>query len=286
MKYRLSLSGEDCSGLGSLDLEGVGLIRGEFLLRDRLASLRIASAVSALQTYVGDVCAEFAGRPVWYRLVDLWSDEAAVLSGSPTEEREHNPILGSRGIRRCLADLELMRIELNLLSEVSANHSNLCLLVPFVQDASEFKSAVEQIRLARFEGRVGAMLEIPSALLDANSFVQAGASNLLIGMNDLSCLTLGRDRGSYELKLHTALWRLIDMVPQSLPPGFEWGVAGSLKSEIIHRAKRAGAGYVSVHYAEAASILKLDSGLFPQSNYVKSVKEKTAEAKRGLRRAD
>ena len=134
LHFRLSLSGEPVDGLAEMPFEAVGLLRGEFLLRERLESLRVPAAREALQRYLDRVTREFAGRPVWYRLVDLWSDEAATLAGTPPEQREHNPMLGQRGIRRGLADRRLLEAELALVTEVARDHPNLHILVPFVQD--------------------------------------------------------------------------------------------------------------------------------------------------------
>lgn len=279
MEIMLSLSGEPVQGLGALPFTGVGLIRGEFLLRQRLKSLRVHSVAEELQTYLDDVAREFAGRPVWYRLADLWVDEASVLEGSPYESPEHNPMLGNRGVRRGLSDPALLDRELRLVAEVAKTRENLHLLLPFVQDAEEFGRVRERAENAGYTGRIGAMLEIPCAILDAPSFVTAGASNLLVGLNDLSCLLLGRNRGSAAMKLHPIIWQLVDRLKLELPVAFDWGVAGSLSRALLERAADAGVPYASVHYAEAAALTGFKEDNFPHVGHVRKVKDQTLAAR-------
>lgn len=279
LHFRLSLSGEPVDGLAALPFEAIGLLRGEFLLRERLQSLRVPAAGEALQRYLDRVTREFAGRAVWYRLADLWSDEAATLAGTPPEQCEHNPMLGQRGIRRGLVDLALLETELALVAEVARDHPNLHILVPFVQDANEFGAVAELATATGHPNRLGSMLEVPAALIDPAAFARAGATNLLIGMNDLSCLLLGRDRGPKSMKLHPALWRLVEGVRDALPAGVEWGIGGSLGADILARAEATGVPYACVHYAEAASLLSLPEDKFPHAGHVRRVKQITVQAK-------
>jgi phosphoenolpyruvate-protein kinase (PTS system EI component) len=280
LRLRLALGGEAVDGLGVLPFEAVGLVRGEFILRERCESLRLPGAAAALARYLDRVAREFRGRDVWYRLADLWSDEAATLRGTPPHLREHNPMLGLRGIRRGLADPEILEVELSLLAELGRDHPNLHMLVPYVEDADQFALIAERAAAAGHPNRIGSMLEIPAALLDASSFVRAGATNLLIGLNDLSCLMLGRDRGPLEIKLHPTLWRVVEEVRQALPDIFDWGIAGKMNAAVLQRAKDAGVPYACVHYADASALAGLPAQAFPHADHVTRVKNITERAKR------
>lgn len=282
MELRLSLSGEPVEALSSLPFAGVGLLRGEFILRERCESLRVPEAANAVQRYLYQVCQEFKGREVWYRLVDLWSDEARTLVGSPAKEFEHNPMLGQRGIRPGLIDRRLMQLELALVAEVANSCPNLHVLTPFVQDASEFALIADMLAAAGHPNRIGSMLEIPSAAMDAASFARAGATNLLIGLNDLSCLLLGRDRGPQDMKLHPALWRVVEGVRDSMPTNIDWGLGGALSEAVLARAAVACVPYVCLHYADAPALAGLPPEAFPHTDYVRKVKEITARAKASL----
>jgi phosphoenolpyruvate-protein kinase (PTS system EI component) len=281
MRIRLSLSGESVIGLGSQPFEGVGLLRSEFILRERLHSLRDRETRSALARYLHDAATEFRGRPCWYRFTDLWSDEAAVLAGAPSELPEQNPIIGLRGVRRGLVDPELLAIEMALVGEVSRSCPNIGLMFPYVEDANQFARLRDLARKAGFQGALGSMLEIPAAVLDAPAFVRAGAFNLLVGLNDLSSLFLGTNR-SDEAKAHPLLWQLISQMGESLPSGADWGIAGLLTPELMACARHARVPYVSVHYAQVPDLLSLPSQSFPDLLHVRNVKNRTREARSTL----
>ncbi|MEZ4294048.1 MAG: putative PEP-binding protein [Polyangiaceae bacterium] len=254
MELRVSLSGERATEPQVRCMAGVGLLRGEFLFRDREVYVTDALARADLAEYVGRVCAAFGQRPVWYRLADFWSDEANVLEGNTHVLEEPNPIIGVRGVRRALAFPEDAGLEIETLARVARNHENLHLLLPFVQDGDEMSEAARLCRGAGWQHRIGSMVEIPSAVLGAEDLIKAGASNLLVGLNDLTSLLLGRERGPNEMKLHVALWKAISTVKEAAGET-EWGIAGSLSAAVVQRAEAHGVPYVSVHYSELPSVL-------------------------------
>lgn len=279
MEYRISLSGERAGERPVQRMSGVGLLRGEFLFRDREVYVTDAQARADLAAYVASVCAAFGDRPVWYRLSDFWSDEANVLAGNAHVLDEGNPIIGVRGVRRILAYPEDSGLEIDALARVARSHASLRLLVPFVQDGDEMAEAVRLCRSAGWKGRMGSMLEIPSAIFGAADIVRAGATNLLVGLNDLTSLLLARERGPSEMKLHAAVWKSIAMVQQSVA-GTEWGLAGSMSPAIVERAEARGVPYVSVHYAELPTVLGAPEEELSDIHLVRDVKEKTRAAKR------
>lgn len=77
-----SLSGEDPANPALQSLAGVGLLRGEFIFRSRGQPVDHPAAMQALGDYLERTCQAHAKKPVWYRLCDLWSDEADALSQS------------------------------------------------------------------------------------------------------------------------------------------------------------------------------------------------------------
>lgn len=279
MDIRISLSGECPSDPPLLNLAGVGLVRGEFLFRDREVYVTNEQARADLATYVSGICRVFAGKPVWYRLSDFWSDEANVLQGNPHIEDEANPIVGMRGIRRVLAYPQDFALEVEEIAGVARTHPNLHLLFPFVQDGDEMADGIQLCRRAGWRGRFGSMIETPSAIFCAADIVKAGATNLLVGLNDLTCLLLARERGSNEMKLHHAVWKAVAVVRDSVS-GTEWGIAGSLSRDIIRRAENFGVPYVSVHYGELPDVLGVPPVELVDLDFVRRVKEKTRAAKR------
>ena len=277
MELRVTLSGERPSRDSMADFSGVGLLRGEFLLRDRQEHLTIHAARQSLRAYIEEICSLFAPRAVWYRLCDFWSDEANVLSGNDQEVDEHNPMLGNRGIRRGLRAPASLRLEMEAVAEVAHRHDNLHLLFPFVSDAHELAAATRLLGDIGWPNAFGAMIEIPSAVLDARRFLDLGARNLLIGMNDLSCLMLGRERGGDENKLHASVWWAVDQVSSAVGHEADWGIGGALSPAILDMARERDVPYVTIHYADLPLLVGTSRDSLQQIDYVKDVKRKTRD---------
>lgn len=71
MELRLSLSGESPNESELTALAGVGLLRGEFILRDLEKDISQPSCQRALQTYLEELSIAFSPKPVGYRFIDL-----------------------------------------------------------------------------------------------------------------------------------------------------------------------------------------------------------------------
>jgi len=290
MEMRVSLSGENPHKAAAFSgFAAVGLLRAEFLLREGLQSFRSPGMAAHVRSYVTATCQAFAGRPVWYRLADLWSDEAAVLTPSQDEPREQNPLLGHRGLRRALADPELFALEMDIITQVATEHQNLHLLFPFVSDAEEFAEAATFARHCGWPNRLGVMIETPAAILEAPRFVEEGACNFLVGLNDLSCLMLGRERGAAKMKEHRAVQAAIAMLREALGEGSkggkkEWGIGGSLTPSLLSMAKAQGAGYATIHYAETPDLVPDFAAEPEELGLQRRIKQKTNAAKAAQRK--
>lgn len=274
MKVRLSLSGEDPT-LGSLPcFDGVGLVRGEFLLREMNSNILQVGMGDHLERYLHKISLKFASLPVWYRLADLWSDEARLLRGNADIGDEANPMLGLRGCRRGLKNIDHLRVEVDALIRAwSANH-DIHLMFPFIRDAHEFKTMREVVRSLGWKGRIGSMIEIPSAAFCAKEIVDAGAENLMVGLNDLSCLLLGQERGGNAAKTHPAMEHILGMISKVAQSPVEWGVAGSMTKEIVTHLDKFPLSYVSVHYSELPELLGTPEECLPEVGHVAAVKKK------------
>jgi phosphoenolpyruvate-protein kinase (PTS system EI component) len=193
---------------------------------------------------------------------------------------EQNPLVGLRGVRRYFADKKHFCEELCVVKDVANVNDNVKLLVPFVQDAREFTKVFQMCKEAGWKGEIGSMIEIPSALLTAKEFVQAGATNLFVGLNDLTSLFLGRDRGDPSLKLHPALWHQISALSEAIGPSAKWGIGGNMSSEIVKTARASGAGYVSMHYDEVSKLMGIDPARTPDIGLVRTIKDHTNKLKK------
>jgi phosphoenolpyruvate-protein phosphotransferase (PTS system enzyme I) len=266
---------------------GVGLIRSEFFARRVLRSVLHEDVGKTIATYLDAVCTAMAGHDVWFRTADLWSDEANVLDGTQDIVEERNPIFGVRGIRRSFAMPDEFMAECRILAEVSARHDNLGVLFPFVADEVEFARAFRMAREAGVNAPIGSMVEIPSAALRATEIIDAGASVLLVGMNDLSCLTVGRERSAgFGDKLHPAVEELVrTAVKAAHSRSVRCGVAGSLSADVTAMAERCGADYVTIHYSQARQLLEAGEDIWPDEGLEREIKLRTRDAIRQFARA-
>jgi phosphoenolpyruvate synthase/pyruvate phosphate dikinase len=214
---------------------------------------------------------------VWYRVADFWSDEANILKGCDITVEEPNPLVGLRGIRRGFAEPDALDLELKALAQVAATRSNLHVLFPFVQDADELDRCTQFLDRARWPNRFGSMLEIPSALIDVPRMVAVGATNFLVGFNDLSSLLLGRERGGEEIQRHRAMWWAVDYVARHVPAQLEWGIAGRLSKQTIEAARERNVPYASIRYMDLPALLGLDPQQLPDLTLETTIKTRTRE---------
>jgi phosphoenolpyruvate-protein phosphotransferase len=197
-------------GLGA---RGVGLFRTEFLFLERH---RAPSEDEQADAY-GEVAGAFAPDPVTVRLLDVGGDKPISYVPIP---REDNPFLGQRALRLAGMHRELFVGQLRACYR-AATRGRVKVMAPMVADAADARLFLDLAQEARTSlaagGRgdveLGVMLEIPSAVLSADTYF-AELSFASLGTNDLLQYTLAADRGNaalerYRDSLHPAHLALI-----------------------------------------------------------------------------
>ncbi|WP_216207340.1 phosphoenolpyruvate synthase [Amycolatopsis aidingensis] len=201
---------EQAERVAALPVDGVGLLRAEFMLtealagrhpRDFLADRGAEEFVAALSASLLRITRAFHPRPVIYRATDFRTNEFRDLAGGKeAEPEEHNPMIGYRGCYRYVRDPELFRLELRTLADVREQTPNLHLMLPFVRTRWELAACLELIAaspLGRQRGlRRWVMAEVPSAVYWIGEYARMGIDGVSIGSNDLTQLMLGVDRDS------------------------------------------------------------------------------------------
>ncbi len=276
MDLRLGLSGERPPAAEHLPpgMDSVGLIRSEYLLRERELFLTDPAMQDYISSYVSDLSSNGSLGDIWYRTTEVTTPEANTLSGVDRVFYEADFMKGRRGIRRARELPETFLLEMRLLAEIARDRPNLHVLVPFVRDLDDFRFAVEMFESVSWPNRFGTMIEIPSAVDDVSAFVEAGASNLLVGLNDLTGLITGTTREAGDMKHHPSVWRAIERVAEAAE-GCEWGVAGDLTEGVLERARVSGVPYASIHYHQLHELLGVSVDALPESLHVAETKVRT-----------
>jgi len=235
-----------CLALGA---RGVGLFRTEFLFLERATPPSEDEQLAAYRSVVE----AFAPDPVTIRLLDIGGDKP--IPYLPLEP-EANPFLGVRALRLAATRPDLFVTQLRAAYR-AATAGPVKVMAPMVADATDVElllSLAAQARagldgegLERGEVELGVMLEIPSAILVADTYFGRIAFGSL-GTNDLLQYTVAVDRGNralarYQDSLHPALLRLIrDAVEAAERAGVELSVCGEMAGDPVAALALVGLG--------------------------------------------
>lgn len=200
---------------------GIGLYRSEYLFLTR------TDLPTEDEQY--EVYAELVRRanplPVTLRTVDIGGD---ALKGSGQGPAVPNPALGLRATRLALQRPEMFGAQLRAALR-AATHGSMRIMFPLIAGVDELRRARAALDDARAElvargvepgvVRVGAMIELPSAVMMADRFA-AGCDFLSVGTNDLVQYGLGVDRSNPAVAYlaqaaDPAVLRMLAMVQRS-----------------------------------------------------------------------
>ena len=201
---------EHADEVAAQPVDGVGLLRAEFMVTDALGGVHPRSLLSQgrggefVDRMAGSllrITRAFAPRPVVYRTIDFRTNEFRGLEGGDEYEPvEENPMIGYRGCYRYVREPDLFALELELLARVREETPNLHLMIPFVRTRWELEACLEAIDASPLGRQHGlhrwVMAEVPSVVYRIPEYAAMGIDGVSIGSNDLTQLMLGVDRDS------------------------------------------------------------------------------------------
>ncbi|WP_122088456.1 phosphoenolpyruvate synthase [Halalkalicoccus subterraneus] len=206
--------------------DGVGLLRIEHMILSLGKTPQKFVAENGEQAYVDEivngirgVADEFYPRPVRVRTLDAPTDEFRQLEGGGDEPREHNPMLGYRGIRRSLDRPDVFAYELRAFKRLyEMGYDNVEIMFPLVNDAEDVLAArrlMEEAGIDSERRSWGVMIETPASALSIEGMAEAGIDFASFGTNDLTQYTLAVDRNNENVadrfdELHPAVLELIE----------------------------------------------------------------------------
>ena len=238
-------------------VDGVGLLRTEFLSLERNA---FPSEEEQFRLY-RRVLEHLENRPATLRLLDIGGDKPLPYFHTPAET---NPALGWRGIRITLQWRDLLRVQLRALLRASV-YGELRVLVPMISSLDEvielhgiFDEVREELTHQGYpvasDLPVGAMIEVPSALMEIGRIMDA-VDFVSVGTNDLVQYLLAVDRDNpwvaelydpYHPAVLGALERIAKAATASGKPA---GVCGDIASDPAMATLLLGMGYHSISVA-------------------------------------
>jgi pyruvate, water dikinase len=199
---------EHAEEVAALPVDGVGLLRAEFMVADALDGVhprRLIELgqqdrfVDAMSESLLQITRAFSPRPVVYRSIDFRTNEFRGLQGGEAyEPHEANPMIGYRGCYRYIHQPDLFNLELDVLGRVAESTPNIRLMIPFVRTAWELERCLNivQAHPTATSLPVWVMAEVPSVAYWIPTYAEMGIEGVSIGSNDLTQLVLGVDRDS------------------------------------------------------------------------------------------
>jgi pyruvate, water dikinase len=260
---------EKAQEAAALPVDGVGLLRGEFLVTTALdgehpsrviAEGRREEFVSRLAAGLAAIAGPFHPRPVVYRTMDFRSNEFRALAGGADHEPEEaNPMIGFRGAFRYIRRPEVFAAELEAVARCREQYPNLHLMIPFVRTPWELEACLEAVDASPLGGQRSlkrwVMAEVPSVVVHLPAYAAMGIDGVSIGSNDLTQLMLGVDRDSelcsdlFDEADGAVIWAIERIVTTAAELGLTSSLCGQAPSnrpEFVEHLVRCGITSVSV----------------------------------------
>ena len=206
---------EQIAAVAQQHLEGVGLLRTEFLFMET----QERPDTTTHRTIYTNMAKHLAGQPLVVRTFDLGREKLPPFLLAEETELPKGLHLG--GLRFSLAEVEMFETQIQAILAVAQDH-DVRILLPMVVGSDDLAQAIATIR--RVADRcglkdtppIGAMIETPAALFGLDQILDL-ADFVALGTNDLTQYLLATDRALAEAEddctaMHPAVLRAIKSV--------------------------------------------------------------------------
>lgn len=236
--------GVPLAGIREQGARGIGLYRSEYLWFNREVEPTEDEQFAVYRDAAKFAATLPGGGAITIRTLDIGGDK--LVRG--ISSKEANPFLGNRSIRYLLSHRDVFRTQLRAILRASA-FGHVSIMYPMVSCVDELvaasmvfsdvKAKLDDEGVAYDRSiRVGAMIEVPSAALNADEFARY-VDFFSIGTNDLVQYTMAADRGNESVAhlyqpTNPAVLKLVRMtVDAAKRAGISVGVCGESAADPI-----------------------------------------------------
>ena len=150
-------------------------------------------------------------KKILISLTNLVSNRYKNLQGFELKQKELNPLLGWHGIRRLLDQKQLLKAELEIISNLN-KYNNITLVIPFISSLEQLKQVKELTSLP-----LGVQIDTPASATLIEEFCKEKICLVLINFHSLTQLTLGIDKKNPKTnelydELHSSLIKTIENI--------------------------------------------------------------------------
>ncbi len=259
------------------EVDGVALIRGEFLLElagthpdDLVKKGRLPEYEAILSDVVGRIAELAFPKSVVYQFHDIHGSGVLHVLRAP-DRHEPNPRLGMRGTRRLLHESDLFVAELRVLASLRARGlTNLEAMLPMVRSVTEYDEAWRAIETywPRHETMppLWVRCETPALAIVAEDLAARQPHGVCFDVPALAQLITGTDADNYQIS------HLLDQADQAVLDALSYAIGTlnaaaihtsilaegeDLRPEVIATAVRSGVSEVAVHRSDIAPVRRM-----------------------------
>jgi phosphotransferase system enzyme I (PtsI) len=234
----------ELEGLDQSGAQGIGLYRSEYLWINNQGEPSEDAQFQSYSQVASLARSLWKDAPIVIRALDIGGDKTV----SGTTSVEENPFLGNRSIRFLLSNESVFRRQIRaiLRASESVNMSIMYPMISCVEEVLKANAIVEEekknlekegLKFVR-DVKVGVMIEVPSAALNADSLAKH-VDFFSIGTNDLIQYTLAADRSNKRVShlyqpTNGAVIKLIELtVAAAKKEGIPVSVCGESASDPV-----------------------------------------------------